>query len=63
MEELQRRLAGRGDTSPEQIKLRQERAVWEMEQSTKYDYVVINDQVETCANKILDIIAKKADEE
>ena len=60
-EELQRRLAGRGDTSLEQIKLRQERAVWEMEQSTKYDYIVVNEQVETCAEEILKIIAKEAD--
>ena len=62
MEELQRRLTGRGDTSPEQVKVRQERAQWEMEQSKKYDYVVVNDQVEACADKILKIIAEKADE-
>ena len=61
MEELQRRLVGRGDTSAEQMKIRQERAQWEMEQSAKYDYVVVNDQVETCADKILKIIAEKAD--
>ena len=61
MEELQRRLAGRGDTSEEQMKLRLERSAWEMEQSAKYDYVVINDQVETCADEILKIIAEKAD--
>ena len=61
MEELLRRLVGRGDTSPEQVKVRQERAQWEMEQSTKYDYIVVNDQVETCADKILKIIAEKAD--
>ena len=61
LEELQRRLSGRGDTSDEQMKLRMERSVWEMEQSKKYDYVVINDQVETCADEILKIIAEKAD--
>ena len=61
MEELQRRLAGRGDTSEEQMKLRRERAVWEMEQGAKYDYIVVNDQVETCAEEILKIIAEKAD--
>ena len=55
-EELERRLRGRGDTSEEQIKLRQERARWEMEQSKQYDYVVINDRVETCVEKILGII-------
>ena len=61
LEELQRRLSGRGDTSDEQMKLRMERSVWEMEQSKKYDYVVINDQVEACADEILKIIAEKAD--
>ena len=61
MEELLRRLVGRGDTSPEQVKVRQDRAQWEMEQSVHYDYVVVNDQGETCADKILKIIAEKAD--
>ena len=58
VEELERRLRSRGDTSPEQITLRLERARWEMEQSEKYDYIVINDQVEACADKILKIIEK-----
>ena len=57
-QELERRLRGRGDTSEEQIRIRQERARWEMEQSRRYDYVVVNDQVETCAAKILEIIAE-----
>lgn len=60
-EELERRLRGRGDTSPEQIEKRLARADWEMEQSVHYDYVVTNDQVETCAAEILKIIAEKAD--
>ena len=55
-EELERRLRGRGDTSEEQIRIRQDRVRWEMEQSKKYDYIVINDQVETCVDKILAII-------
>ena len=60
-EELERRLRGRGDTSEEQIRVRQERVQWEMEQSKQYDYIVVNDQVEACADKILKIIAEKAD--
>ena len=60
MEELERRLRGRGDTSEEQMQLRLERARWEMEQSEKYDHVVINDHVDICAEKILKIIAEKA---
>ena len=61
MEELLRRLVSRGDTSPEQVKVRQDRAQWEMDQSVHYDYVVVNDQVETCVEEILKIIAEKAD--
>ena len=61
MEELERRLRGRGDTSEEQIVMRLERAVWEMEQRSWYDHVVVNDDVDRCAEEILAIIADKAD--
>ena len=60
-EALEQRLRSRGDTSPEQIEIRLNRAKWEMEQSSRYDYIVVNDQVEACAEKILNIIAEKAD--
>jgi guanylate kinase len=63
LEELERRLRSRGDTSEEQIRIRMERAAWEMEQSKKYDYIVVNDQVDTCADKILQIIAGVRGEE
>lgn len=58
MEELERRLRGRGDTSEEQIAMRMERAVWEMEQRYWYDHVVVNDIAERCADEILNIIAE-----
>ena len=61
MEELERRLRGRGDTPEDQIKVRMERAVWEMEQRAWYDYVVGNDDADACAEEILHIIAEKAD--
>ena len=57
VEELERRLRGRGDTSEEQITMRMERAVWEMEQRSWYDHVVVNDDAERCAEEILNIIA------
>ena len=57
MEELEKRLRGRGDTSEEQIKLRMERALWEMDQRHWYDHVVVNDSAERCAEEILKIIA------
>ena len=57
MEELERRLRGRGDTSEDQIAMRLERAAWEMEQRHWYDHVVVNDDAERCADEILKIIA------
>ena len=61
MEELERRLRGRGDTSEEQIAIRMERAKWEIEQKDWYDYVVVNDRLDDCVNEILSIIAEEAD--
>jgi guanylate kinase len=60
MEELERRLRGRGDTPEEQIQIRLDRARWEMEQSKWYDRVVINNDADRCAKEILEIIADKA---
>ena len=62
LEELERRLRSRGDTSEDQIKMRLERAQWEMTQSVYYDHVVVNDQVETCVEEILNIIREKMEE-
>ena len=56
VEELERRLRGRGDTSEEQIRIRMERAKWEMEQKCWYDYVVVNHEPNQCAEEILNII-------
>ncbi len=61
MEELEKRLRGRGDTPEEQIRMRLERAAWEMEQRDWYDYVVVNDDRNRCADEILHIIADKAE--
>ena len=61
LEILEQRLRGRGDTDEVQIKIRQDRVTWEMEQSKLYDYTVVNDRVEDCARNILNIIAQVAD--
>ena len=58
VEELERRLRGRGDTPEEQIVMRMERAVWEMEQRSWYDHVVVNDDAERCADEIWNFIAE-----
>ena len=57
VEELEKRLRNRGDTSEAQIAKRLGRSQWEMEQGKKYDYYVVNDQVDTCVEEILKIIA------
>ena len=56
LEELERRLRGRGDTNEEQVKVRMARAKWEIAQSDHYDYVVLNDELDRCVAEILDII-------
>ena len=61
MEELERRLRGRGDTPEDQIAIRMERAVWEMEQRHWYDHVVVNDDANRCADEILSIISDVED--
>ena len=58
IQELERRLRGRGDTSEEQIALRMARANWEMEQRSWYDHVVVNDDARRCAGEILDILSR-----
>ena len=60
-EALEARLRGRGDTPEEQVQTRLIRARWEIDQAYKYDYQVVNDQVETCVEEVLKIIADKAD--
>jgi guanylate kinase len=59
LEELERRLRSRGDTDEDQIRVRLDRVQWEMEQGQKYDHMVINDRVDTCADEILSIIANQ----
>jgi guanylate kinase len=43
--------------------MRLERARWETEQTAWYDHVVVNEQVDACADEILNIIASKCVEE
>ena len=43
MEELRRRLVGRGSETAEEIERRLKLAEWEMQQKDKYDYIVVND--------------------
>jgi guanylate kinase len=60
VDELERRLRGRGDTPEDQIQIRMKRAIWEMDQKSWYDHVLVNKDAEVCAEEILKIIADKA---
>lgn len=61
LDTLEQRIRSRGDTGDDQIKVRLERAAWELEQGEKYDYIVVNDVLEDCAAKVLQIISEKLD--
>jgi guanylate kinase len=62
IEELERRLVARATDSPEKIKLRIEKASWEMNQSEYFDHIIINDDLDRAkaeAKKLLvDFLAK-----
>lgn len=50
--DIENRLTGRGDTPPDKVKRRLERARWEYQQAAKYDYIVVNDDVGHAAAEI-----------
>ena len=56
MEELERRLRGRGTDNEEKLKARLERARQELEERNIYKHTVINDRVTRVAGEILSII-------
>ncbi len=55
--ELERRLEGRGDTSGKDLEHRLQTARIEYTLAPKYDYIVVNDRVERCADEIMAILA------
>ena len=56
LEELERRLEGRGDTAPDLIEKRLKQAKWEISQADKYDYIVINDNADVAADEVVSVI-------
>lgn len=56
MEELKKRIVNRGTETEEAIARRLEAAYKEIEYVFKYDYVVLNDEIETAVNKIESIL-------
>ena len=55
-EELKKRLIGRGTEPPEEISARLEKGRAEIEMALDYDYIVVNDEVETAARRLAEII-------
>ncbi len=55
-EELKRRLVGRGTETMEEINARLKRAIDEAPIMAKYDYIVLNDEVENCVDKIHELV-------
>jgi len=58
LQELERRLRGRGTDSEAKLKARLERAYVEMEEKNNYDYIVTNDCISRATEEILSIIEK-----
>ena len=54
--ELERRLNGRGTETDAVIKKRMDRAVEEAEGIEEYDYIVVNDDLDTCVEELHEII-------
>jgi guanylate kinase len=56
LEELERRLRGRGTETEDAIGLRLQTAAWELEQRSWFDHVVVNDDLERAAGLVAAII-------
>ena len=54
--ELEKRLTGRGDTAADIIQNRLTQARWEYSHAHKYDYLVVNDQVDKAVSELSAII-------
>lgn len=56
-EELERRLVNRGTDSMEKIQARLKQAKSEIEKIENYDYIIVNDVLETAISEVISIIA------
>jgi guanylate kinase len=58
MEELERRLRSRGTETEEQIRRRLAKAADELAAEPEFDVSVVNDDLETAAREVIEIVAK-----
>ena len=61
MAELKKRLVERGREDEERIKSRMEAAIDEMELAARYNYVVVNDNLDECVDEVRKIIKQTAE--
>ena len=60
LEELRRRLIGRGTETPEQVEERINRVNRELGLKTRYNHVVVNDDLEVACNELSELIERYA---
>ncbi|MGN1065033.1 MAG: guanylate kinase, partial [Thermoguttaceae bacterium] len=58
IEELRRRLEGRGSESREEIDKRMAQAQAEIDSSDFYQYRVVNDELDGALNELIDVLKK-----
>ncbi|MBP3434097.1 MAG: guanylate kinase [Clostridia bacterium] len=56
VEELKRRLLGRGSETEKEVETRLSRLEYELSQKDKYDYVIVNDDLESAIGALSDIL-------
>jgi guanylate kinase len=57
VEELEKRLAGRGTDDPEKIRMRVMKAAEEMKSAARFDHIIINDDLEKAKAEAFDIVS------
>lgn len=58
MEELARRIRGRGSEAPSEQVLRMKNAENEIARAGEYDFIIINDDIDDAAGKFIDIVKR-----
>lgn len=61
LEELKRRLVGRGTEDEQAIQRRLEAAKQELSRKEEYDYVLVNDDLESAVSQLVDYVNEQAD--
>ncbi len=56
MDELRRRIQGRGTETPEAVEKRFQTAVREVQEAVSYDYIVVNDQIPEAVSRLKTVV-------